>query len=180
MVLKIWQLVTVCQGAACWTKAGLQAVRCQHHGPSWRGASCLLLLQQHQAPCKDCKFRTAKCRHCRKVGHIQKACRSKGKAQTRSTKGSDEIPAAACSSGDWSQLWWRHLSVVTTPDCTCLCECKLEQVDVPMKLDTEASFTVISEATLANCRGQHQHSTTASAHRSEAMDLQRGRDSCGW
>ena len=36
---------------------------------------------------KDCKFRTAKCRLCGKVGHIQRACRSKGKTQDQEHKG---------------------------------------------------------------------------------------------
>ena len=101
---------------------------------------------------KTCKFKTAKCHHCGKVGHIQKACRSKAKAQGQVQKGKKNphpLKTHQVTDHDSDEDGCYNIFQSTQPRVTPLrVNMKLEQVDIPMELDTGASVTVISKATL--------------------------------
>ena len=101
---------------------------------------------------KDCKFKTAKCHHCGKVGHIQKACCTKAKAQGQVQKGKKNphpLKTHQVTDHDSDEDGCYDIFRCTQPQVAPLrVNMKLEQVDIPMELDTGASVTVISKATL--------------------------------
>ena len=168
-----------CQRAECRTETGFQAFRYTTSVmvvPGGSAPSCYYCNSTSDLT-KECKFRAANCRHCGKVGHIQTACHTKGKTQDQEHRGKNKNLAAAWSPGDYSlirrRLITKHLPVVSTPCCTSLCACEVGAGGHPMELDTGASVTFIRN----HCQIRRDTNTMVSAHRGEATDIHRGRDS---
>ena len=153
----------------------------QRQGPKLASPSVMVVRGGAPAVCyrcnstshlaKDCKFKSAKCHHCGKVGHIQKACRSKGKTRDQEHKGKkraqpqrahqivteDDVDSEEDSSYDIFKLSQTRVAPVRV-------NLSLEQVDIPMEVDTGASVTLISQTTLDKLR---EHAPTLQLHPSE-------------
>ena len=97
----------------------------------------------------DCQFKEAECYCCGKKGHLAKVCRSKkkqNKLKPTPQTGTHHISDADISTDteDTTYTLFKTSAGKANPMMVTL---KLNQVELPMELDTGASATIISEAT---------------------------------
>ena len=106
-----------------------------------------------------CRFKTAECRFCKKIGHIAKVCKSKlGQPQTSQSdanakkhlhlvkRDSNSIPHEPPSQPQTPQEGYTLYTTVGGGKPIVL-TVNVNKVDLPMELDTGASLSVISEFT---------------------------------
>ena len=112
-----------------------------------RSRNCYRCGGKHSAA--ECKFRQSECRFCKKVGHIEKVCRTKLKQrgitnQTHnlSLSGEDHDGSTRSETTDEYSLY--HVRSSRTPIMVAL---KLNGAPISMELDTGAGISIVSQQT---------------------------------
>ena len=102
----------------------------------------------------DCRFRQSECRFCKKVGHIERACRSKLKqsqrgkgnpaSQTHNLSLSSDDPANGSKPERPDEYSMYHVRSSHSP---IMIELKLNGTPISMELDTGAGNSIVSKST---------------------------------
>ena len=100
----------------------------------------------------ECKFQQSECRFCKKIGHIERACRSKLKQdrtkgnsnQTHNLSLSSEDSVKGCESETTDEYSMYHVQSRHTPIMVTL---KLNGAPISMELDTGAGISIVSKQT---------------------------------
>ena len=95
----------------------------------------------HAATCTSCRFRTAKCHSCGRVGHLKAVCRGKSRRDVIK-RISDETPVKESSE---YTLYALDAMAGSTPPFTVII--LVDNVPLIMELDTGASLTIMPEST---------------------------------
>ena len=116
---------------------------------------------------QDCRFRTAKCNRCQKVGHIARACKSKGSFRTQKSnpgnsrqkpersqsvhnisekKSNDSSPSSFIREQSPADIVHVHSVSQSVPESFKV-PVEINGTPVTMELDTGAAVSLVSEAT---------------------------------